>query len=40
MKEIMNKQDQSIRGLKISKLKEKIDSIVDEGIWDFDDVFF
>jgi len=39
MKEILNKQDQSTRDLDISKLEEKIDRIVDEGIWDFNDIF-
>lgn len=39
MKEIMNKHDQSTRDLKISNLKKKIDSIFEEGIWDFGDIF-
>ena len=35
----MKKQDQSTRDYKISKLKTKIDNIIEEGKWDFDDVF-
>lgn len=40
LKEIINEQNNTLeRTEKIKKLKSKMDNIVEEGIWDFDDTF-
>lgn len=40
LKEIIKEQNlTSEREEKINRLKSKIDSIVEEGVWDFDDIF-
>lgn len=40
LKNIINDQNESSeRQTKINKLKEKMDSIVEQGHWDFDDIF-
>lgn len=39
-KNIIDEQNESSERLtKINKLKEKMDSIVEQGHWDFDDIF-
>lgn len=35
----IDQNNSSLRSEKISKLKDKIDSIVETGHWDFDDIF-
>jgi len=40
IRQITNQENKnSIRREKVLKLKNKIDTIIEEGVWDFDDIF-
>ncbi|XP_022160541.1 uncharacterized protein LOC111026719 [Myzus persicae] len=40
IRQIINQENKSsIRQEKVLKLKNKIDTIIEEGVWDFDDIF-